>query len=110
KGNLDRAEELLKRALELAKAPSEWRTRGRSRYDLALLYHIRDRPTQAQAILVESLREGFRPHKLARGDADMEAILELAEKQWKSGGKVDLSIPKGPQTVSLFALDGVGEI
>ncbi len=43
----------------MAKGPNEWRTRGRARYDLAIVLVRRNRPVQAEQHLLDAAAEGF---------------------------------------------------
>ncbi|MBX7098677.1 MAG: tetratricopeptide repeat protein [Myxococcaceae bacterium] len=58
-GKLDDANALLTRAYASAKAPGEWRTRGRAKLNLALLAFKQDKKDDAKKLLGEAAKEGL---------------------------------------------------
>lgn len=120
KGELDAAQPLLEKAAQRASRPSEWRTRGRARLDLAKLHARRGDKEKARAAVLEAMRDGYRPLSLSRVDEDLaelgkKAEAELAKEPVKAtaaaGPKVDLK-PRfaAPKETSPFALSSSGEI
>ncbi len=115
-GELDKAEPLLRSAIEKASRPSEWRTRGRAKLDLAKLMVRRGQKDQAKAVMLEALREGYRPLALSRPDPDLEELARLAaaeadKKEQKKEVKVDLQPRLAmPRETSPFAITAGGDI
>lgn len=79
KGENDVAEMLLTRAITLAKEPSEWRTRGRAKLNLAQLYLKKANKEQAKQYLLEAMKEGLRPKPTAPDTKDVMALLSPEE-------------------------------
>ncbi|HEY3451894.1 MAG TPA: tetratricopeptide repeat protein [Myxococcales bacterium] len=115
KSEYDKAEPLLRSAIEKASRPSEWRTRGRAKLDLAKLMVRRGQKEQARAVMLEAIREGYRPLALARPDPDLEELAKAAaaeaDKPEKKDVKVDLE-PRFamPKETSPFAITAGGDI
>ena len=57
-------------------SPSEWRTRGRARYDLAKLWMRMDNPDNAIRQLRMAVREGFRNLRYFELDPDFAPLQE----------------------------------
>lgn len=72
----ERAAHWLGRALALAQGPNEWRTRGRTRYDLAILAARQGRLDEAEKQLLAAAEEGFMLRDLLRENEDLEALAE----------------------------------
>jgi Flp pilus assembly protein TadD len=113
-GQLDLAEPPLRRALAAAKEPGEWRVRGRANYDLALWAVKKNAPDKAQAFLLESMREGFKPRQI---DAELKALAAKSEadalKAPKPAGAPlapKLTLTALPREASPFAVDPSGEL
>ncbi len=70
----DLAEEQLRRALELAKGPHEWRTRGRTHYDLAIVEARRGTLAAAEDHLLAAAADGFVDAKLLAADPDLKLL------------------------------------
>ncbi|MEL6339616.1 MAG: CDC27 family protein [Myxococcota bacterium] len=70
----DPAEKALGRALELARSPSEWRTRGRTRYNLAILMARSGKLKEAEDHLLAAAKEGFVIGSALRADSDLEKL------------------------------------
>ncbi len=68
----------LENALELARGPAEWRTRGRTRVDLAVLAARRGDQAGAERLLVEAAAEGFGVEDLL---AQFEELRPLAARK-----------------------------
>lgn len=62
-GELLEAERELRTAIGKADGPGEWRTRGRARYNLAILWLLAGSPTDALRHLELAVREGFKDEK-----------------------------------------------
>lgn len=89
-GNLAEAERELHTALRLATKRSEWRTRGRARYDLAKIWMRQGARDLAVRQLEYALEEGFHDPAMMRVDPDL-AGLESSPKLAKITGKVGRS-------------------
>lgn len=68
------AEKTLDRALRLATGPSEWRTRGRTRYNLAIVMARLDKLREAEDHLLAAAKEGFVITSSLRADSDLEKL------------------------------------
>lgn len=68
------AEAMLARALAMARGPHEWRTRGRTRYDLAIVMARKGKLAEAEEHLLEAAREGFMMRELLRANADLKPL------------------------------------
>ncbi|MFT3839951.1 MAG: tetratricopeptide repeat protein [Myxococcaceae bacterium] len=109
KGDVDAAQKTLERAYTLAKAPGEWRTRGRAKLNLAAIALKKGKKDEAQKLAREAVSEGLKPVATPE-TKDVLALLtpaELAGKDAKvkeaspfslKGGEVDPSThPKEPK-------------
>jgi tetratricopeptide (TPR) repeat protein len=108
KGSMELASPLFEKAIAKAKLPSEWRTRGRAHYDLALV-HVKKSPAKAEAAFKAALATGYKIREidptLAKVAANVEKaeLLALEKKPAKPG-------PVLPKEVSLFPLDKFGDV
>lgn len=73
KGNVEGAEPLFKKALELSQGIGQWRTRGRTLYNLAMIEAKRGKKDAAKGLLQQSLETGF---KVRQPDALVASILK----------------------------------
>ncbi len=73
-----KAETLLKRALKVATGPGEWRTRGRTKYDLAILEVRKKQLKKAEKYLLEADKEGFKMATSLKFDPD---LLKLSQRK-----------------------------
>ena len=64
----------LDKALALAKGPNEWRTRGRTRYDLAIIMARRDALAEAEQHLLAAAEEGFMVRELLQKNVDLQRL------------------------------------
>ncbi len=64
----------LNRALAMAKGPNEWRTRGRIRYDLAIIMARKGRPAEAEQHLLAAADEGFMVRDLLQKNEDLRVL------------------------------------
>jgi tetratricopeptide (TPR) repeat protein len=69
-----RATKLLERALEMSTSPSEWRTRGRARYDLAIVQARQKKLKAAEDLLLAAANEGFIAAALLSKDPDLQSL------------------------------------
>ncbi|MBN2497059.1 MAG: tetratricopeptide repeat protein [Deltaproteobacteria bacterium] len=83
----DKAEDLFGRALAMAKGPDEWRTRGRARYDLAIVSARRGKLGEAERHLLAAAEEGFIFAELIEKDPDLEPLSGRAAIKTLGGGK-----------------------
>lgn len=108
RGKADAAEKLLRQALERATGPTEWRTRGRARFDLAAICLGAGRQDCVDQEIDRALREGYEPRpgidpKLAA------AVLRGKDRRKRLAKGADLSVSPGVVEKSPFLLDR-GEI
>ncbi len=99
KGDLDAAQKSLERAFGLAKAPADWRTRGRCKLNLAVVALKKGKKDEAKKLALESLDEGLKPTPTPE-TKDVFALLSPEELKGKES-KVKEASP--------FALKG-GEL
>lgn len=107
-GEFGQAEPLLRAAVDKATRPAEWRTRGRAKLDLAKLMVRRGQKDQARAVMLEAIREGYRPLTLSRPDPDLEELAKAAaaeadKPEQKEKGK-DLKVDLKPR----YAMPSIG--
>lgn len=74
KGELATAERSIQQAIRLASRRSEWRTRGRARYDLAKIWMKQGVPDNALRQLRMAVNEGFRDKKVLESDPDLAPL------------------------------------
>ncbi len=100
---------LFEKAIARAKAPGEWRTRGRAHYDLALV-HVKKSPEKAEAALKASFLTGYRVKELDPSLQKAAQKIERAElsQAEKKGAKKDSAVL--PREVSLFPVDKFGDV
>jgi tetratricopeptide (TPR) repeat protein len=109
KGDADAAQKTLERAYALAKAPGDWRTRGRAKLNLAAIALKKGKKDDALKLAREAVSEGMKPTPTPE-TKDVLALLtpaELAGKDSKvkeaspfalKGGEVDTAThPKEPK-------------
>ena len=104
----DQAEPWLRRALEKARGPNEWRTRGRTRYDLAILEARRGKLAEAEEHLLAAAAEGFLVRDLLQKDADLKVLAprEKVAHLFKSPSlKIDALLHATP-----FPVDSAGQV
>jgi tetratricopeptide (TPR) repeat protein len=100
---------LFKRALAVAIGPSEWRTRGRARYDLAILAIRQGRLDEAEDRILDAHKDGYVGPDLLATDPD----LKLIAKRPRIAALVkapDVKTLLAPLVATPFATNGVGEI
>ncbi len=100
------AEPWLRKALELARGPNEWRTRGRARYDLAILEARRGDLAAAEEHLLAAAAEGFLVRDLLQKDADLKVLAarkKVAHLYKRPNLKADLRLHATP-----FPVDSAG--
>ncbi|MBI4821588.1 MAG: tetratricopeptide repeat protein [Deltaproteobacteria bacterium] len=90
-------------AIRLASAPSEWRTRGRARYDLAKLWMKFDAPENALRHVREALDEGFRDPAVFTSDPDLSKLANNAE--FKKLMKATAKPARRPPQLSPFEVE-----
>lgn len=114
-GELDPAKAYFQRALDVAKAPGDWRTRGRAHYDLALVAMKQGKKDEAKTALQASLATGLRIREL---DPSLIAVVRELERPEAAktgapdagGGRQYVERPALiPRESSLFPLDKFGE-
>lgn len=109
KGDADAAEPLFQKALDTATSPSEWRTRGRAHYNLALVAAKRNKPDAAKASLKASMQTGY---KVRTVDASLEKLAKEVERSSFQKAAVDAgSAPATallPRESSLLPFDASG--
>ena len=113
KKDLASAEALFRKAEQTATRPAEWRTRGRAKFDFAKVLVLRGDAKTASEVVMEAMREGFKPYSLWRADEDLVAIAKKVEADLdkEKVAKVNLDIrPALPRETSPFAVDAAGEI
>jgi tetratricopeptide (TPR) repeat protein len=100
KGELEAAEKLTQQAYGMAKEPSEWRTRGRAKLNLAELQLKRDAKDKAKAAVTEALREGLRPSAVKPELLSLLSEAEVKAAEAKGVGKVKpkegVAVPEKP--------------
>ncbi|MBW2701170.1 MAG: hypothetical protein JRF33_10160 [Deltaproteobacteria bacterium] len=103
-----KAEPLFKQALAMAKGPNEWRTRGRARYDLAIVMVRRNRPVQAEQHLLDAAAEGF---LVKRALADNDDLKVLAKRPRVAKLFKQTKLKRNPLLLmsSPFPIDFAGE-
>ncbi len=104
---LEPAQAYFQRALDVATAPGEWRTRGRASYDLALVEAKKGRKDAAKAALRASMQTGYRIKELDPTLAALVQEVERADVARDAG-----SVPRPsflPREASLFPVDAYGE-
>jgi tetratricopeptide (TPR) repeat protein len=104
------AQPLLEDALARATAPSDWRTRGRAHYDLALLYARKKQDDQAQAHLDAAFSESYRPKEL---EPELKKVAIRAQVTKPVGDPISppsLTPKLLPKETSPFTLDPTGGI
>ncbi len=110
KGSMDLAAPLFEKAIARAKAPGEWRTRGRAHYDLALV-HVKKSPDRAEAALKASLLTGYKIKDVDPSLTKIAQKLERAElSQADKKGSKKPAPAVLPKEVSLFPLDKFGDV
>ena len=114
KKDLDSAEPLFRKAEAAATKPSQWRTRGRAKFDIAKVLVRRGDAKKASQVVLEALKEGFKPYSLAREDEDLVAIAKQVQADLDRDrfSKVDLETRQAvpPREASPFPLTSAGEI
>lgn len=76
-GDYPSAERELRTAIRKATALSEWRTRGRARYNLAKMWMRSGMPEKALTELREAIAEGYRDLGIFEGDPDFAHLLRV---------------------------------
>lgn len=98
------AERYFRTALLNSLRPSEWRTRGRARYDLAKLWMRLDNPNNAIRQLRMAVKEGFRNLRYFRLDPDFEP-LQKDKRFLKLVQNVRISAKNDTRFLSPFVID-----
>jgi len=107
KGDSERAAMYFQQALDRAVGSSEWRTRGRAFYNLALVEAKRGQTDSAKVALKASLQTGFRMRQLDESLVHVARDVERTSAQSFDGGNRPSLMPRES---SLFPLDPFGEI
>jgi tetratricopeptide (TPR) repeat protein len=105
-GELDAAQAYFQRAVDVATAPGEWRTRGRASYDLALVEAKRGKKDAAKLALKAALATGL---KLREVDP---SLTEVARELERGAMARDAGVAPGrlvPREASLFPVDPFGD-
>lgn len=105
-GELDAAQAYFQRAVDVATAPGEWRTRGRASYDLALVEAKRGKKDAAKLALKAALATGL---KLREVDP---SLTEVARELERGDVARDAGVASGrlvPREASLFPVDPFGD-
>jgi tetratricopeptide (TPR) repeat protein len=105
----DEAANLFKRALELAAGPSEWRTRGRARYDLAILAARQGRLEEAEDRILDAQKDGYVGPDLLEKEPDLSAVVKRPRVAALLKGP-DLNTQLMPLQATPFATNRAGEI
>ncbi len=118
KGSPELAQPWLEKAIAKAKAPADWRTRGRAHYDLALIWAKKNNVEKTDAAMKASFLTGYRikdvDPSLQKAALRLEKLeLQLADP--KDGGTPKKKNDKDvraivPREVSLFPVDKFGEV
>lgn len=109
KGSPDTAATLFQKALDTAKSPGEWRTRGRAHYNLALVEMKRGKAELAKAALRASIQTGY---KLSSIDPSLEKVAKEVEREDLSRAIPDAGTKKGvvlPSESSLVPFGPTGD-
>ncbi len=106
KGDAERAATFFQAALDRATDASEWRTRGRSFYNLALVEAKRGHTDAARVALKASLQTGFRMKNLDDSLTVVSREVERTSQSFDGGNRVSLV----PRESSLFPIDRFGEL
>lgn len=103
------AEPVLQRALRLATGPSEWRTRGRTRYNLAVSKARAGELEAAENHLLAAAEEGFVFSSALREDPDLEKLASRPRvaQLFKNP---DLKLDPKLLQLSPFPLDSGGDL
>lgn len=107
KGDRERAATYFQQALDRATGVSEWRTRGRAFYNLALVEAKRGQTDAAKVALKASFQTGFRMRTLDESLVTVSRDVERSGAQAFDGGNRPSLMPRES---SLFPLDLFGEI
>jgi tetratricopeptide (TPR) repeat protein len=78
-GELDKAQATLERAFRAARTPAEWRTRARSKYDLALVALQKGLKDKAHALLVDAVTLGLQPKPATDQERALIALAKPGE-------------------------------
>lgn len=103
-GRNDSAEKMLQRAFDAAKEPSQWRTRGRAKLDLAALAWKKGDKARARALMLDSLREGLQTRPV--DEAQRAALATVPDNERAEA----IAKALRPREASPFAQDAAGEI
>lgn len=107
KGDSERAASYFQQALDLATTSSEWRTRGRAFYNLALVEAKRGHVDAAKVALKASFQTGFRMRQLDESLVAVSREVERTSAQAFDGGNRPSLMPRES---SLFPVDLFGDI
>lgn len=96
KGQIPKAEHALHAAIRAATAISEWRTRGRARYDLAKMWMQSGVPGNALRQLRMAVEEGYRDKEAFENDPDFKPLRANAEfkRLMRGPAKRNKDLPK----------------
>ena len=103
-GENSEAERYFRTALLKSSSPSEWRTRGRARYDLAKLWMRMNNPDNAIRQLRMAVKEGFRNLRYFKLDPDFEP-LQKDKRFLKLVKNVRMSAKKDVRFLSPFIIN-----
>ncbi len=107
---IDPALAYFQRALDVSKAPGDWRTRGRANYDIALVEAKKGRKDAAKVALRASMATGYKIKDLDPSLAPLARELERADMIADAGTGKQLPPSLLPREASLFPVDTYGEV
>lgn len=108
-GQLDKALPMYERTITVATGPSEWRTKGRAYYDVAVIRAKAKEKDKATEALRQAWATGFRVRNFHPALADIAKTLD-AENLRRPADAGAMSLVTPPREVSLFPVDAFGDI
>ncbi len=104
-----KAEKYFIKALQMAKGPNDWRTRGRTHYDLAIVSVRKGELDNAEDHLLAAAKEGFMMRDLLKDNSDL-AVLENRKRVQHLFHNHGLKLTRSIFSTSPFPLDDAGGI
>ncbi len=104
-----KAEKWFNKALDLAKGPNEWRTRGRTHYDLAIVYVRKGKLTEAERHLLDAAKEGFLMRDILKTNPELQ-VLANRSKVRHLFHNPDLKLKSNIFSTSPFPLNDAGGV